>query len=187
MLGIYSVTQLNDSSLVLTKLQSSTGDMVRKLVFQKGYRSTVQTYQRPIRPVGTSQPHWEREATAFDTFRKVFDEDEHVNFYVVPQRRNISIHELDTIDSLALAFVKKHGGDYRGRSTVRSLKPYFRQYVGYTDKAGHQIVYLNALTTYHSNWEKDLIMPSTGTKVQGFRIFVDLTRQECFGLTIYDD
>ena len=35
-LGIYSVTHLTDSSLVLTKLQSSAGDMVRKLTFQRG-------------------------------------------------------------------------------------------------------------------------------------------------------
>lgn len=184
-LGIYSVTHLTDSSLVLTKLQSSARDMVRKLTFQKGIVSrTAQTY-KPFYPVGVNLPFWEKEATAFDTFRKVFDENEAVNFYVVPQRYNVSIHELDNIDSLALAFVKKHGGDYRGRSPVRSLKPYFRQYVGYLDKAGHHIVYFNALTTYHSNWEKDLILPSPGTKVEGFRVYVDLTRQECFGLTIY--
>ncbi|HZB12419.1 MAG TPA: hypothetical protein VE467_05310, partial [Chryseolinea sp.] len=60
-------------------------------------------------------------------------------------------------------------------------------YVGYIDKAGHHIVYLNALLSYHNNWEKELITQSPGTKTEGFRIFVDLTRGECFGLHVSEN
>jgi hypothetical protein len=179
MLGIYSVTHLNDTSLILTKLQSSSGDMERTLTFQKR-AGAVGTVYGARGGVSRTQ----NEETTVDTFRKVFEENEPVNFYVVPQRDNVSMHELDLIDSLALTFIKTNGGDHSGRTTIRSLKPYFRQYVGYIDKAGHHIVYLNALLTYHNNWEKELITQSPGTKTEGFRIFVDLTRGECFGLQV---
>jgi hypothetical protein len=180
MLGIYSVTHMNDTSMILTKLQSSSGDMARTLTFQKSARKggTVSGTQ-------VSVPRVESKETPVDTFRKVFEEDEPVSFYVVPQRHSVSVDELDLIDSLALKFVKTNGGDHQGRTTIRSLKPYFRQYVGYVDKAGHHIVYLNALLTYHNNWEKELIRQSPETKTEGFRIFVDLTREECFGLHVF--
>lgn len=162
-LGIYSVTQLNDSSLILTKLQSSTGDMTRSLTFNK------------------------MENTPIDNFRKVFSQNEPVNFYVVPQRHSVPREELSKIDSLATVFIKNSVHNHRESPTIQSLNPYFRQYIGYMDKAGHHIVCLNALLTYHSNWEKDIILPSPEVKVEGFRVFVDLTKQECFGLMVYGD
>ena len=162
-LGIYAVTQLNDSSLTLTKLQSSAGDMKRSLTFNK----------------------WED--VRIDSFRKVFSQNEPVNFYVVPQRHSVPTEKLSTIDSLALSFIKNSGNYRREGPAIQSLSPYFRQYVGYMDKAGHQIVCFNALLTYHSNWGKDLILPSPEVKVEGFRLFVDLTKQECFGLMVYGD
>ena len=161
-LGIYAVTQLNDSSLILTKLQSSAGDMKRSLTFNK------------------------MEAAPIDNFRKVFSQNEPVNFYVVPQRYSVPKEKLSTIDSLALVFIK-NSGDRRESPTIQSLNPYYRQYVGYMDKAGHHIVCLNALLTYHSNWGKDMILPSPQVRVEGFRLFVDLTKQECFGLMVYGD
>jgi hypothetical protein len=161
--GIYSITQLNDSSLILTRRQSSTGDMTRSLTFNK-------MEDRPI-----------------DSFRKVFSQNEPVNFYVVPQRHGVPREKLSTIDSLAMVFIKNSVNSHRERPIIQSLNPYFRQYVGYMDKAGHQIVCLNALLTYHSNWEKDIILPSPEVKVEGFRVFVDLTKQECFGLMVYGD
>lgn len=189
-IGIYSVTHLNDTSMTLVKIQSSSGDMARKLTFQKDIVSIGKTVTNSA--LRSSQVNWNSAVRKsiyenLDTFRKVFDEDEAVNFYIVPQRDHVSADELDTVDSLALAFIKNFGGDHRGRSTIHSLKPYFRQYVGYRDKVGHRIVCLNALFTYHNNWEKELIMPSPGTKVEGFRIFVDLTRGECFGFNLYGD
>jgi hypothetical protein len=162
-LGIYAVTQLNDSSLILTKLQSSAGDMKRSLTFNR-WRDV------PI-----------------DSFRKVFSQNEPVNFYVVPQRHSVPTEKLSAIDSLALDFINDSGHHHRDSPTIQSLNPYFRQYVGYMDKAGHNIVCLNALLTYHSNWGKDLILPSPDVKVEGFRVFVDLTSQECFGLMVYRD
>ncbi len=163
MRGIYAVTQLNDSSLILTKLQSSAGDMKRSLTFNK------------------------MEAASIDNFRKVFSQNEPVNFYVVPQRHSVPTEKLSTIDSLALSFIKNSENYHRESPAIQSLNPYFRQYVGYMDKAGHQIVCFNALLTYHSNWGKDLILPSPEVKVEGFRLFVDLTKQECFGLMVYGD
>jgi len=161
-LGIYAVTQLNDSSLILTKLQSSAGDMKRSLTFNK----------------------WED--APIDSSRKVFSQNEPVNFYVVPQRHSVPREKLSMIDSLALVFIKDSGG-HRESPAIQSLNSYYRQYVGYMDKAGHNIVCLNALLTYHSNWGKDLILPSPEVKVEGFRVFVDLTIQECFGLMVYGD
>ena len=190
-MGIYSVTHLNDTSMTLMKIQSSSGDMARKLTFQKSIVRVGKAYptdqSRLSSRVNRNLPVRESDPAALDTFRKIFDEDEPVNFYVVPQRDYVSVDELTTVDSLALAFIKNFSGDHSGRSTITSLKPYFRQYVGYLDKAGHHIVCLNALLTYHKNWEKELIMPAPGTKVEGFRIFVDLTRGECFGLNLYGD
>jgi hypothetical protein len=160
-LGIYAVTQLNDSSLILIKLQSSAGDMKRSLSFNKWVEAPI------------------------DSFRKVFSQNEPVNFYVVPQRHGVPGEKLSTIDSLAWEFIKGSGGHHRERPAVQSLNPYYRQYVGYMDRAGHHIVCLNALLTFHSNWGKDLILPSSEVKVEGFRVFVDLTNQECFGLMVY--
>jgi hypothetical protein len=162
-LGIYAVTQLNDNSLILTKLQSSAGDMKRSLTFNKWKDAPI------------------------DSFRKVFSQNEPVNFYVLPQRHSVPTEKLSMIDSLALVFIKNSGTHRREGSTIQSLNPYFRQYVGYMDKAGHHIVCLNALLTYHSNWAKDIILPSPEVKVEGFRVFVDLTKQECFGLNLYGD
>ena len=127
------------------------------------------------------------EEVPIDSVRKVFSQNEPVNFYVVPQRHSVPSEKLSTIDSLALEFIKGSGGHHRESPTIQSLNPYYRQYVGYMDKAGHHIVCLNALLTYHSNWVKDLILPSPEVKVEGFRVFVDLTRQECFGLMVYTD
>jgi hypothetical protein len=147
----------------LTKLQSSAGDMKRSLTFNK----------------------WED--SRIDSFRKVFSQNEPVNFYVIPQRHSVPTEKLSTIDSLALVFIKNSGNFHRESPTIQTLNPYFRQYVGYMDKAGHHIVCLNALLTYHSNWGKDMILPSPEVKAEGFRVYVDLTKQECFGLMVYGD
>ena len=176
--GIFAVTNLNDSSLWMMKLHSSTGDMKRELVFRK-----KSPYKR--NPTDTVVINWRQEIrtplgdTDLDPYRKIFDENESVNFSVLPARYEVPTDQLNIIDSLILT----HISSTEKYSELRSLRGYFRQYVGYVDAGVNHIIYVNAFLDYNTNWRQDFIKPSGGNE-KGFQIFVNLTKLECFGLHI---
>jgi hypothetical protein len=176
-LGIYSVSVINDSSLALTKLHSSSGDMTRELKFKS----------RPqVKKTATSLPNVLNQNTAVvspDVFRKIFTKYELVNFNVAPARVEVPTDQINLIDSLAISFINASMTD----GSVKSMKGYFRQYVGYMDAAGDHIIYLNAFTGYQPNWTKELVWPSPANETNRFRVYVNLTKQECFGLHINSD
>jgi hypothetical protein len=218
--GIYSVTALNDSTLTLVKLHSSSSDMARILSFRNckhpNVKKSISSINLPYESIQTSALDSIRYLTVEDLFMnnifveddtariptrdtiytikmnlgdpfrkvKVFQQDEPVNFYLLTSRHSVPVDKIKTIDSLAIDFIKKNTQLHHGANEIDSTNPYFRQYVGYSDRNGHNIIYLNAFSDYHSNWKSELIRPPVTGSKHFFSVYVNLTTRECFGLHV---
>ena len=121
--GIYSVTSLTDSTLMMMKLHSSSGDMKREMLFRKRIgakdqdtaRTNLKAFHNRISPKVTPD-------LKLDLLRNVFDESEAVSSGFASRRAQVPLGQLDAIDSLALACIQEKN------KAVISLKAFFRQY-----------------------------------------------------------
>lgn len=163
--GVYCVTALNDSVLTLVKLHSSSSSTTRTLSFRKGKQSIV-------------------EKNPSDLKVKVFQAEEPVNFYLLTARHSVPEDEIQTIDSLAIDFIQRNKTSHPGADEIDSVDPYFRQYIGYRDRNGHNIIYLNAFSDYHSNWTTELVRPTSPISQRSFNLYINLDSRECFGLHV---
>jgi hypothetical protein len=110
---------------------------------------------------------------------RIFQENEVISYRVSPTRYTLPADQLSVVDSLALSWIKT-----QGEALSIRIEPYFRQYVGYVDAQGNKVILLNAFQTYRGSWREDLVHDLTSAN--DFRVFVNLTKQECFGLRIKD-
>jgi hypothetical protein len=159
--GIYGITSLSDSILILSKLHSSTGDMKTKLSFGKKVERDI-----VLSNIVTSKRV------------KVFTDEEPINFFVHAKRYTLPVDKIALVDSLALAFIKHQATNQS--TPINSLEPFFRQYVGFDDDHGNKVIYLNAFCEHQAEWENSIIHNEPGSQC-GFRIYVNITKNECFG------
>jgi hypothetical protein len=216
--GIYSITSINDSILTLTKLHSSTRDMTTRISFVKqteergedGRLSHALNSVSERRRLSDSEldslrflskeelfiKNWSiKNDTLYvpisdtlyrismnsdDPLRrvKVFSEDENVNYFVNAKRFTPPSSLVSSVDSLAMDFIRTHREDYSGPE-ISDIKPYFRQYIGYDDGHGNRVIYLNAFCRYHRDWKSKIVSDPCH-----FRIYVNVTKNECFGLHV---
>jgi hypothetical protein len=222
LVGIYSVTLLNDSMLTLTKRHSSNGDMLSQITFFKQEEKEVAD-ARPLQFANTLSSRKRLSASEIDSislfskeelflnnwfltndtlnlaiadtlykiamnFRnplrkvKIFHEDELVGYLSNARRFTPFENLINRVDSLAMDFIKKHQKDGASTTEISSMGPYFRQYVGYEDRGGNKVIYLNAFCRYHRKWRSVIVDPPNDPC--HFRIYVNLTKRECFGFRV---
>ncbi len=218
--GIYSITSLNDSILTLTKLHSSTRDMTTRISFVKQTEKRREDSKLSQAPNSVSERR-RLSASEIDSIRflskeelfinnwainndtvylpisdtlyrismnsddplrkvKIFKEDENVGYFVIARRFTPPSNIVTTVDSLAMDFIRTHREDHSGPE-ITDIEPYFRQYIGYDDGHGNRVIYLNAFCRYHRDWKSKIVSDPCH-----FRIYVNLTKNECFGLHVND-
>jgi hypothetical protein len=155
--GIYAVTSISDSTLTLVKLHSSSRDMTTKMSLIK-HSSKIEIDDR-------------------FTKVKIFSEIEDPQYRIDMQRFTLEADLVRKVDSLALSYMRKRGD--AAFDKIQSTEPYFRQYVGY-DYDGNRVVFLNAFSSFHGSWKNAIV---SAPKQRSFRIYVNLTTGECFGLS----
>lgn len=166
-------------------IQTSALDSIRYLTIEDLFMNNI-FVENDIARIPSRDTIYTIKMNLSDPFRKVkvFQADEPVNFYLLTSRHSVPVDMIKTIDSLAIDFIKKNTQLHYASDEINSTNPYFRQYVGYRDRNGHNIIYLNAFSDYHRNWKTELIRPSiTGSK-HFFNLYVNLTTRECFGLHV---
>jgi hypothetical protein len=231
--GTFGITSLNDSTLVLTQLHTSSRDMSRTLTFVKaGTFWDTEKYPRydrygntyPVKPARRQRillaptlidsltflseevlvqlGHSEVNDTLYingpdslykvplhrdNPLRKVkiFHEQQDIDGYEGFSRFTLPADQIPLIDSLAMNYIKQHRDDYYPQKEINSLKPYFRQYVGYCDVNGDAIVLVNAFCQYKNNWQDSLVQVGLGG-VCYFSINVNLKTRKAFSFYVND-
>lgn len=158
--GIYAVTSISDSTLTLEKLHSSSRDMTTKMLLIK-HPSEISMDDR-------------------FTKVKIFSESEDPQYRIDMQRFTLGADQVRKVDSLALSFMRKRGDSTFDK--IQSTEPYFRQYIGY-EYDGDRVVFLNAFSAFYGSWKKAVV---STPKQRSFRIYVNLTTGDCFGLSVND-